>query len=289
MRIGDGIPIRAIGFTLRPASPSHEDPGLEFSSHRERFDATRSGQLPILPASRSGLKVWSEWGLKSMDRIARSVGGKMELAANECVLIDGSSRQAARSRRPRAIREGVVVNSMTAVCDTVLGSFSLSHSHLAIRHLIKQLEQESGVRTPRQPLPTWLDSLIDRLSDCFEPFSGVARVGYEAFQSPSGWELTVFLGENEMVGGPEDGERNTVNFRFNLLELQGQFEQVHEFFWNAFPNSHIFESDCADLSFLTLDGTVAGHRIRLQVHAAPPDRFGPGIRQHSDGRVELTV
>ncbi|MCA8998827.1 MAG: hypothetical protein KDA80_17645 [Planctomycetaceae bacterium] len=162
----------------------------------------------------------------------------------------------------------------------------MSHSHLVIRHLIRQLEK-SPERPARPVLPDWLVDFIHSLTENFEPFSGVARVGYEAQQADDGWELAMFLGETEIVGGAEDGERSPVNFRFSLTDLHDRFDRVEHIYWNAFPNSHVCLDNSGDLSFLSVEGVLAGERIRLQIHPSAPDAVGPAIRQHQDGRLEL--
>lgn len=161
------------------------------------------------------------------------------------------------------------------------------HSHLAIRHLIRHVEDRRNARGLRRELPGWLTSTIDRLSDVFEPFCGVARVGYEAIQAGDRWEVSMFLGELEMVGGADDGRATSVNFRFDINALYEIFDRVETLCWNAFPNSHVVnESDRFD-SFLTLEGVAQGERISVQVHAHPPETVGPALRHHRDGRLEL--
>lgn len=163
----------------------------------------------------------------------------------------------------------------------------MSHSHLAIRHLVKKLEMQEGRRSAKPQLPAWLIEFVNRLSQRFEPFSGVARVGYECMQADEIWEVAVFLGELEIVGGAEDGEMHPINFRFDLKGIADEFERIQTLCWNAFPNSHVCFESMADLSFLTLEGYVNGQLIRLQLHAGPPDSIGPGMREHQDGRLEL--
>lgn len=163
----------------------------------------------------------------------------------------------------------------------------MSHSHLAIRHLVRKLEKENGHRSSRPRVPDWLMNLVDSLSQRFEPFNGVARVGYECQQSEQGWELALFLGERELVGGADDGELRPVNFRFDLRGIEGHFDTLTAVTWNAFPSSHVCFEDMADLSVVTIEGTVQGHAVRLQIHAGPPDVVGPGVREYLDGRLEL--
>lgn len=161
------------------------------------------------------------------------------------------------------------------------------HSHLAIRHLIRHVAErrQSGIGQP--VLPTRLVALIDDVCQMFEPFTGVARAGYECLYGGDRWEIAVFLGEQEAIGGALDGEVAPVNFRFNVQGLTRLFEQVHSVAWNAIPCTYGTDDDVPFESFLTIDGVAAGERISLQVHALAPREIGPAVRQYQDGRLEL--
>ncbi|QDT35090.1 hypothetical protein [Thalassoglobus polymorphus] len=138
-----------------------------------------------------------------------------------------------------------------------------------------------------QIIPNWFSQFIGAISERFEPFSGVARVGYECAFSEGGWEISIFLGETELVGGADDGRMLPVNFRFDLTGVVQQFDQLDGMHWNAFPNSPVETEQPSDLSFVTITGTIQGEKVLIQLHATPPNPVGPGIRQHSDGRLEL--
>lgn len=159
-------------------------------------------------------------------------------------------------------------------------------SHLAIRHLIRHVAErrQNGIGQPI--LPKTLAQFIDDVCQLFEPLTGVARAGYECMFGGDRWEISVFLGEQEAVGGPQDGELAPVNFRFDVAGLTHMFERVHAVNWNAIPSTH-GANDGLFESFLTIDGVAAGERISLQVHALAPRDIGPGMRQHLDGRLEL--
>lgn len=158
------------------------------------------------------------------------------------------------------------------------------HSHLAIRHLIRQLDL-SGRPEPATAAPQWLTNFLVDAAAQFEPFSGTARAGYECRHTPDGWEAALFLGMNELVGGADDGCIRPVNFRFDVLQLTQRFEHVDSISWNAFPNR--YSDGETDLSMLTLIGRVSGETIRLQVYAAAPEECGPAMRVYTDGRCEV--
>jgi hypothetical protein len=161
------------------------------------------------------------------------------------------------------------------------------HSHLAIRHLIRHVAErrQNGIGQPVLPKP--LVALIDDVCQMFEPFTGVARAGYECLYGDDRWEVSVFLGEHEAIGGPLDGELAPVNFRFDVHGLTRLFEQVQSVSWNAIPCTYDDEDAGQFESFLTIEGVAAGERISLQVHALAPREMGPGMRQYQDGRLEL--
>jgi len=162
----------------------------------------------------------------------------------------------------------------------------LPKSHLPVRHLIRQLEQDG--RTPGLTLPGWLVTLIDDVSQLFEPYRGVARAGYECVQIGQEWEISLYLGSTETMGGADDGRLAPVNFRFDLKGLFQTFDSIENYVWNALPDSgEFFEEEEAMVSFIALEGTKNGATIRLQLHATSPLESGPGLRQFADGQIAL--
>lgn len=128
-------------------------------------------------------------------------------------------------------------------------------------------------------LPQWLTGWLQDVADLYEPFSGVARAGYECFQANGTWEISLFLGQNEVLGGARDGLLLPVNFRFDVAGLLQQFSALNVLKWNAFPDAFVFrEAGFPMESFLLAEGMVQGEAIRLQVQALPPDAIGPGLQ-----------
>lgn len=132
-------------------------------------------------------------------------------------------------------------------------------------------------------VPDWLTGFVQEVADLFEPFHGVARPGYECVHSEDRWEVSMFLGRTEVVGGPLDGEESPVNFRFDLAGLTRLFTPLAALRWNAFPEPHICGEDGADLSFVIAEGEVQGAAVSLQIHAGPPHDMGPALKRHADG------
>jgi hypothetical protein len=158
----------------------------------------------------------------------------------------------------------------------------LSHSHLAIRHLIRQVEDYAGRRGERKA-PAWVVEFVEQAAALFEPFSGVARPGFECCRAEDRWEIALFLGKTEVVGGPNDGHLSPVNFMFDVAALSRLFARVDALRWNAFPDCHVCNEGEMDLSFLVAEGEVKGELVSVQVHAGPPHAAGPALKRYSDG------
>jgi hypothetical protein len=163
----------------------------------------------------------------------------------------------------------------------------LSHSHLPVQHLIRQVEAYGERRQSQQRLPEWLLSFVHNVAERFEPFSGVARPGYECQQVDERWEVSVFLGKMELVGGAQDGAAVPVNFRFDLRGLMSIFDELTSIQWNAFPDCCAYQDDVLDLSFISAEGLVGGQPVIVQIHAGPPETATPALRQHADGSFTI--
>ncbi len=159
----------------------------------------------------------------------------------------------------------------------------MSHSHLPIRHLLRQVEKHAGRRQPALKVPDWLTEFVQQAADLFEPFQGVARPGYECVHGEDRWEIGLFLGRTEVVGGPLDGDQLPVNFRFDLAGLAKLFEPLEVLRWNAFPDCHDCSDDALDLSCIIAEGRVNGVHVSLQVHSGPPEAAGPALKRYADG------
>ena len=165
------------------------------------------------------------------------------------------------------------------------GANTLSHSHIPIEHLLKQIETYTAKRCKQGLRPAWLTDFINKVAEILEPISGVARAGFDCQLGEDAWVVGMYLGCIEQVGGRNDGRTRYINFELNLQELLDHFSQVDEFFFSAFPMPDEEAPDLAK-SFITITGMVEEHPLRLQVSSVPPEDSGIGMRQHADGRCE---
>ncbi|HVJ69331.1 MAG TPA: hypothetical protein VM510_15200 [Caulifigura sp.] len=157
------------------------------------------------------------------------------------------------------------------------------HSHLTVRHLIRELEIK-GRPASRLKVPDWLKTFLCDASELFDPASD-ARAGYECRMTEQGWEASLFLGGSEIVGGAQDGQLKTIAFRFDLQSLFRRFDRVDVVEWTSLPA----DAEGADnLSVVTVEGVACGEPLRLLVRTTAVERARAGMRRHQDGRVELT-
>ena len=166
----------------------------------------------------------------------------------------------------------------------------MAHSHLAVRHLIRQVESR-GRRDLRPAPPEWIKEFVSDLADCFEPTVGIARVGYRCCQRNNLWTAAVFLAARECVGGPDDGECAITGFRFDISALLQRFQQVEVCCWNSAASAvaHVLADDfeSADPSFLTIEGSIditGAQRLRLQILSAPPAGASRSLHQTDEPR-----
>jgi hypothetical protein len=161
----------------------------------------------------------------------------------------------------------------------------MSHSHLGARHLLAQIETDRSRRANRDKRPEWLNGLVEEAAASFEPLAGVARVGYECLPDERGWNISVYLGTVEQVGGKSDGQTRRPDFRCDLKRLLEQFARIDEVEWTVWPDGRD-DGLVAQQSTITVAGLVGSSLVRLQVRSSAPDTVGPGLREFPDGRVE---
>ena len=161
----------------------------------------------------------------------------------------------------------------------------MSHSHIPVQHLLKQVEVYRAKRSNRDSRPDWVTELIGQVTDLFEPFSDLGRVGFDCKFDEDRWTVGMFLGSTEMVGGRDDGRSMPADFEFDLHRLISLFGHIDLLVWSALPNGGA-DDDLIGSSFVTVEGIVEDYPIRLQIHSCPPPDAGPGFHQFSDGRQE---
>jgi hypothetical protein len=156
---------------------------------------------------------------------------------------------------------------------------------MPLQHLLKQMETYNARRSQRDVRPAWVTEFINSVAELFEPLDDVGRVGFDCQITEDRWDVGMYLGSTEIVGGKHDGRDRHTAFEFDLLTLQHLFEQVYAFDWTAFPSDldgHKSPARCV----VTVDGLVGANPLRLRILSVPPDDAGPGFREYPGGRCE---
>jgi hypothetical protein len=162
----------------------------------------------------------------------------------------------------------------------------VSHSHIALQHLISRIDSQGG-RRHRPTGPVWLTEFVDQIAELFEPFIDVGRVGFECAPGEDRWDISMYLGRTELVGGEVDGEARPVAFQFDLAALNRIFDHLESCHWNAFPAGTVPDGDAGgERSFISLVGGYRESTVRLRIFGTPPDDTAPGLRQYPDGSWE---
>ena len=152
---------------------------------------------------------------------------------------------------------------------------------------MKQMENYSSEQINLNCRPSWLSSFVDEVADIFNPAAEVGRVGFDCQLSEECWEIGLFLGSTEIVGGQRDGQFIAASFQFDLLQLLDRFESVNRFHFNFLDPSEAAVASDSTAAYITIEGHLPNLEIvRLNVYATPPADAGPGFRKSHDGIID---
>jgi len=156
-----------------------------------------------------------------------------------------------------------------------------------MQHLLKQVEIYSARKANRDNRPEWVAELVDTVADLFEPANGEGRVGFDCQPRENCWEVGLFLGSLEFIGGMKDGSAQYANFHFDVLAFLELFSEVELFRWNSVPSPEELELPAeTPPSFLTIEGNYGENFVRVNIYTIPPADSGPGFRQYPDGSIK---
>lgn len=160
----------------------------------------------------------------------------------------------------------------------------MSHSHLVVNHVLRRAEEYRLRKSQQDVRPNWITKLIDDMAELFEPLEGVARVGFDCRLEEDGWSVGLFLGTNEIIGGPFDGYARQIDFQFDVLRALDVFTRVDRCYWDAYCDTH--EQSESYQALVTIEGLVGDERVKLLVHSRPPLEIGPALREFPNGTTE---
>ena len=85
------------------------------------------------------------------------------------------------------------------------------------------------------------------------------------------WEISIFYGKTEIVGGPDDGRRTETTFWLDVAGAQKVLTRVDRLYWQTAtlsPNDDLG-------SHFAIEGDYLGHPVRVRILAVAPRQFPP--------------
>jgi hypothetical protein len=157
---------------------------------------------------------------------------------------------------------------------------------MPVKHLLKHLESYRNRRNNRDIRPAWVTQFVNSAAELFEPVEDVGRVGFDCQIVDDCWEVALYLGSTEIVGGREDGESRYSGYYFDVRALMALLHEVEEMQLASTADSDYEDVASVPRTVLTIDGRIDENRLRVRVHSIPPADVGPGLRRHVDGRCD---
>jgi hypothetical protein len=131
--------------------------------------------------------------------------------------------------------------------------------------------------------PNWLTALADVVAGYITPVEPLAPLGCHYHQCEGVWEISLFVGDTELVGGDRDGERVAARFLVDVLPLLSLFDEVFDCTWQPDRFSDEDELGC----HLSIIGMHLEQLVCVRLLSRSPDRFPPGRRANIyDGALE---
>ena len=97
------------------------------------------------------------------------------------------------------------------------------------------------------------------------------------------WEVTLFVSDTEVVGGPKDGVKLPSNIQLDIVHVMNLFDEFPAVHWQS---AGVSEDDELR-QHISFEGKVRGHSVWLRVLKEAPDWSGPGrLLDAASGTVE---
>jgi hypothetical protein len=123
--------------------------------------------------------------------------------------------------------------------------------------------------------PEWLRELAGALAEHLVAAALPAPLGAHVqhttdAEAPQGvWELSIFYGKTDVVGGPQDGLQTDTPFWLDLAGVLKAFNRLDAIFWQSAslgPNDDLGPH-------VAIEGEYRGQAVRVRVLAAAPPQF----------------
>lgn len=124
--------------------------------------------------------------------------------------------------------------------------------------------------------PSWLNKMANQVASLMYDVDVLAPIGCHFFHNSSRneWEVTLFASSTEIVGGEWDGVLAPSKFCFDILKLDGIFDEVQALYWQALPVG--FDDQLGP--HISIEATYKTHQVWVRVLAESPEEYEPGRR-----------
>ena len=125
--------------------------------------------------------------------------------------------------------------------------------------------------------PRWIERLAKLISQEFHSADLLAPIGchfhhYDDGVNRSQWEVTLFVSNTELFGGPHDGQLAVSRYMLDLKKVLAVFDAVESFYWQA----QSMADDDQVGPHIGLEGEFEGNWVWLRITSEPPVQFEPG-------------
>lgn len=91
------------------------------------------------------------------------------------------------------------------------------------------------------------------------------------------WEVSIFVSDTEVVGGPRDGTLVPCRIQLDISQATSLFDESPRVYWQA---GMVHEPEDVE-QHVSFEGSVRGHAVWLRVLAQAPEQAGPGRLLHA--------
>ena len=137
----------------------------------------------------------------------------------------------------------------------------------------------------KAPPPAWLRWFANDAARAILDTAVHAPIGchYHYGQESNEWEVTVFVSDTEVVGGPRDGTLVPCRVQLDVSRAIELFDETPKIHWQA---GALQDDEDVD-QHVSFEGSVRGQLVWLRILAQAPRQAGPGRLLHaSTGELE---
>ena len=120
--------------------------------------------------------------------------------------------------------------------------------------------------------PEWISKFANSVAACLEPLEPMPPLGCHYHKCETGWEISIFPSQTEIVGGPHDGRQIAARFSVNILAAAALFSQIDEITWQS---KSVHEEDQLG-SHVAIGGLFEEQTVSVRILKTAPACFDPG-------------